>query len=143
MARLLKYNAAQVVDCWCFLAYRWACRPFWTHPACDLPGGLNSNSPPSDFVTEAEEAELLAAVDAHPWQSLAKRRVQHHGREFDYVTLDVGAQAPCALPSFLAPLVQRVQGLPGVPQDLVSGNGLLVPASLDQQQQAGPGSIRS
>lgn len=38
-----------------------------------------------EFVTEAQEAELLAAVDQQPWVDLAKRRVQHYGWEFDYV----------------------------------------------------------
>ncbi len=39
-----------------------------------------------DFVSEAEEAELLAHVDraGAPWQRLAKRRVQHEGHAFSY-----------------------------------------------------------
>ncbi|KAG6687549.1 hypothetical protein I3843_11G077200 [Carya illinoinensis] len=37
-----------------------------------------------DFVSIKEEEELLAAVDAKPWKSLAKRRVQHYGYEFCY-----------------------------------------------------------
>ncbi|CAK9143702.1 unnamed protein product [Ilex paraguariensis] len=32
-----------------------------------------------DFVTFEEEEELLAAVDGMPWQTLARRRVQHYG----------------------------------------------------------------
>ncbi|XP_035543709.1 alkylated DNA repair protein ALKBH8 homolog isoform X5 [Juglans regia] len=37
-----------------------------------------------DFVSIKEEEELLAAVDARPWKSLSKRRVQHYGYEFCY-----------------------------------------------------------
>uniref|UniRef100_A0A8R7TLS4 RRM domain-containing protein n=1 Tax=Triticum urartu TaxID=4572 RepID=A0A8R7TLS4_TRIUA len=37
-----------------------------------------------EFVTAAEEQELLAAVDSRPWKRLAKRRVQHYGYEFLY-----------------------------------------------------------
>jgi len=37
-----------------------------------------------EFVTAAEEQELLAAVDSRRWKSLAKRRVQHYGYEFLY-----------------------------------------------------------
>uniref|UniRef100_A0A453CTY8 RRM domain-containing protein n=1 Tax=Aegilops tauschii subsp. strangulata TaxID=200361 RepID=A0A453CTY8_AEGTS len=37
-----------------------------------------------EFVSAAEEQELLAAVDSRPWKRLAKRRVQHYGYEFLY-----------------------------------------------------------
>lgn len=38
-----------------------------------------------DFVSAAEEAELLAVADAQQhWQALAKRRVLHFGHVFDY-----------------------------------------------------------
>jgi hypothetical protein len=39
-----------------------------------------------EFVSEAEEAALLAHVDRDgaTWQLLAKRRVQHEGYAFDY-----------------------------------------------------------
>jgi len=36
------------------------------------------------FVSEQEEAALLALVDSRPWQALAKRRVQHYGYTFHY-----------------------------------------------------------
>ncbi|XP_052209560.1 alkylated DNA repair protein ALKBH8 homolog isoform X2 [Diospyros lotus] len=37
-----------------------------------------------EFITSAEEEELLASVDDMPWKTLAKRRVQHYGYEFIY-----------------------------------------------------------
>lgn len=36
----------------------------------------------NDFITEAEEAQLLADLDARPWEHGIKRRVQHYGFEF-------------------------------------------------------------
>jgi alkylated DNA repair dioxygenase AlkB len=38
----------------------------------------------ADFVAEPEEPVLLAAVDAAPWLSDLKRRVQHYGYRYDY-----------------------------------------------------------
>jgi len=38
----------------------------------------------SGFVTAPDEAPLLAAVDAAPWLSDLKRRVQHYGYRYDY-----------------------------------------------------------
>jgi hypothetical protein len=38
-----------------------------------------------DFVSVDEEHALLAEVDNRPWDSLAKRKVQHYGRPFDYL----------------------------------------------------------
>lgn len=69
----------------------------------------------SEFVGEAEEAALLAALDAAPWQVLARRRVQHYGRGFDYCArrLDAEAAHP-PIPQTLRPLVARLEALPGV-----------------------------
>ena len=48
---------------------------------CNIPGlALLLN-----FVTAAEEAALLAEVDERPWDSLARRKVQHYGRPFNYM----------------------------------------------------------
>lgn len=38
-----------------------------------------------EYVSPAEEAALLACVDAQPWERAAARRVQHYGRRFSYV----------------------------------------------------------
>lgn len=68
-----------------------------------------------DFLSEAEEAALLAAVDASPWLELAHRRVQHYGRGFDYCARKLDAESPYPpIPPPLRPVVQRLEALPGV-----------------------------
>ena len=37
-----------------------------------------------DFLTEKEEAELVAGIDRRDWRSDIKRRVQHYGWRYDY-----------------------------------------------------------
>jgi hypothetical protein len=51
-----------------------------TAQECDIPG-LELIP---EFVTEEEETALLAEVDSLPWDRLARRRVQHYGKVFDY-----------------------------------------------------------
>lgn len=66
-----------------------------------------------DFVTAKEEEELLAAVDARLWNSLAKRRVQHYGFEFFYQTRNVDPKRHMgSLPSFVSPIVERISTCP-------------------------------
>nr|AKM76727.1 RNA-binding (RRM/RBD/RNP motifs) family protein [Geranium incanum] len=68
-----------------------------------------------DFVTPHEEQELLAAVDARPWISLAKRRVQHYGYQFCYQTRNVNAKQHLGeLPSFLSPVLERITSFPNL-----------------------------
>ncbi|KAG9133427.1 hypothetical protein Leryth_013240 [Lithospermum erythrorhizon] len=63
-----------------------------------------------DIVSDAEEKELLAAVDCRPWHCLAKRRVQHYGYEFCYNTRNVDTnQYMGELPSFVSPILERVE----------------------------------
>lgn len=38
----------------------------------------------ADFISPAREAELLACIDAAPWRTDLKRRVQHYGWRYDY-----------------------------------------------------------
>lgn len=65
-----------------------------------------------DFVTPAQEQELLAAVDARPWKSLAKRRVQHYGYEFLYETRNVNAKHFLGgLPSFVSSILNQISFL--------------------------------
>ncbi|XP_024984934.1 alkylated DNA repair protein ALKBH8 homolog isoform X1 [Cynara cardunculus var. scolymus] len=62
-----------------------------------------------DFVSAQEEEQLLAAVDARPWHSLAKRRVQHYGYEFCYDIRNVNTQQQLGdLPSFVACILEKV-----------------------------------
>ncbi|CAH1451786.1 unnamed protein product [Lactuca virosa] len=62
-----------------------------------------------DFVSAQEEEQLLAAVDARPWHSLAKRRVQHYGYEFCYDIRNVNTQHRLGnLPSFVDCILQKI-----------------------------------
>jgi hypothetical protein len=66
-----------------------------------------------DFLSSEEERSVLAAVDARPWECLAKRRVQHYGTRFEYL---VGAQGP-GLPLVMsAPLWHSRQSFGGFQQ---------------------------
>nr|AKM76732.1 RNA-binding (RRM/RBD/RNP motifs) family protein [Monsonia marlothii] len=68
-----------------------------------------------DFVTPQEEQELLAAVDARPWISLAKRRVQHYGYKFCYQTRNVDTKQHLGeLPSFVAPVLEKISSFPNL-----------------------------
>ncbi|XP_076903541.1 alkylated DNA repair protein ALKBH8 homolog [Bidens hawaiensis] len=62
-----------------------------------------------DFVSPQQEEQLLAAVDARPWHSLAKRRVQHYGYEFRYDIRNVNTHQPLGeIPSFVACVTERI-----------------------------------
>ena len=65
-----------------------------------------------EFITEEEEAALMshANSNAAAWQTLAKRRVQHYGYEFDYVKRNIDMSQPAAsLPGWVQPLLRRFQ----------------------------------
>ena len=49
-------------------------------PASEPPGLMYR----SDFITEDEEAELLACIDGAEWSTELRRRVQHYGWRYDY-----------------------------------------------------------
>lgn len=66
-----------------------------------------------DFVSATEEEELLQSVDSRPWNSLAKRRVQHYGYEFCYDIRNVNTKRCLGeLPSFLSPILERISLCP-------------------------------
>nr|AKM76728.1 RNA-binding (RRM/RBD/RNP motifs) family protein [Geranium maderense] len=68
-----------------------------------------------DFITPHEEQELLAAVDARPWISLAKRRVQHYGYQFCYQTRNVNTKQHMGeLPSFVSLVLERISSFPNL-----------------------------
>ncbi|KAJ0989799.1 hypothetical protein J5N97_008155 [Dioscorea zingiberensis] len=67
-----------------------------------------------DFITPGEEQALLAAVDARPWKSLAKRRVQHYGYEFLYESRNVDTKQYLGdLPSFVSHILDKISLFPG------------------------------
>lgn len=72
-----------------------------------------------DFVDEAEGWELLAAIDAQPWDTTIKRRVQHYGHAFDYARLAIaeGTQTP-EFPGFCAIILERLCNLKALPHQV-------------------------
>ncbi|KAF9625996.1 hypothetical protein IFM89_028690 [Coptis chinensis] len=73
-----------------------------------------------DFITTEQEQELLAQVDARPWENLAKRRVQHYGYEFLYQTRNVNTKHHLGqLPSFLSPILENISSFPNITDNLL------------------------
>ncbi|KAK9806712.1 hypothetical protein WJX72_000289 [[Myrmecia] bisecta] len=69
-----------------------------------------------EFVTPEEEAQLLAAVEEGPWETLARRRVQHYGFKFAYKLRNVDRSQPGQpFPTSVQPIAARMQQLAGMP----------------------------
>lgn len=87
-----------------------------TAPAAPLPEGFLYVP---DFLTEAEEAELLLAIaklefrpfDFHGY--IARRRIVEYGWEYDFSSRKADPAAP--IPEFLSPLSERAAQVLGVP----------------------------
>jgi alkylated DNA repair dioxygenase AlkB len=63
-----------------------------------------------EFLTPAEQARVLAEVDARPWQDDLKRRVQHYGYKYDYKARSVNLSMYLGpLPSFARDIGQRLR----------------------------------
>ena len=63
-----------------------------------------------DFVTLAAEAPLVAKIDASPWITDLRRRVQHYGYRYDYRARSVTADAYLgALPDWLVDLSAQLK----------------------------------
>lgn len=55
-----------------------------------------------NFITPAQEAELVTIIDQQPWLSDLKRRVQHYGYKYDYQARSITqALALGAMPDWL------------------------------------------
>ena len=62
-----------------------------------------------DFVTPDEQGRILSAVDAAPWSSEMRRRVQHYGFRYDYRARSLsGLEAAAPLPPWAAALANRL-----------------------------------
>lgn len=62
------------------------------------------------FLTEQEEQEVLAAIDAAPWLDDLRRRVQHYGWRYDYKKRAVSTGDYLGpLPDWIQPLVRRLK----------------------------------
>lgn len=61
------------------------------------------------YLTADEEAAILAAVDAEPWRTDLKRRVQHYGYRYDYTARTVDPSMHIgSLPAWAQPLAERL-----------------------------------
>ena len=70
-----------------------------------------------DFLTEEEEAELVATIDRGEWSSELRRRVQHHGWRYDYEARKVDPSMHLGpLPPWADELAQRLEEAGLVPQ---------------------------
>lgn len=76
-----------------------------------------------EYLGEAEEGGLLKAIDAEPWITDLKRRVQHYGYRYDYKARRVDpAMYLGPLPDWARPLAARLarEGLmPAEPDQLI------------------------
>jgi alkylated DNA repair dioxygenase AlkB len=74
-------------------------------------------------IIEQEEGALLAAVDAEPWLTELKRRVQHYGYRYDYKARKVDpAMYLGPLPGWALPVAARLVAkghMPGAPDQLI------------------------
>jgi|EP00945_MAST-04E_sp_MAST-4E-sp1_P000857 alkylated DNA repair dioxygenase AlkB len=68
-----------------------------------------------DVISELEEAALLRQIDAQPWNDRLKRRVQHYGYEFDYVTRKCDTIETPPIPGFIVSLMTDKLALDPVP----------------------------
>jgi alkylated DNA repair dioxygenase AlkB len=76
-----------------------------------------------DFITPAEEKDLLDILDAQPWRADFQRRVQHYGYRYDYKARQVTSDLYLGpLPSWLQGLAERLthSGLfPDLPDQVI------------------------
>ena len=62
-----------------------------------------------EFITVDEERALLEAIDASPWLTDLKRRVQHYGYKYDYKARAVTNDAYLGkLPAWVEPIAKRL-----------------------------------
>ncbi|OQS01081.1 alkylated DNA repair protein alkB-like 8 [Achlya hypogyna] len=65
-----------------------------------------------NFVSRAEEADLIAAIDARTWEDSIQRRVQHYGYAFRYDSRDVDVNRPLGrMPEFCRDMTSRLHEL--------------------------------
>ena len=81
--------------------------------SCQIPG----LSLVPEFVSEEVEEVLLALIDGTPWDTLARRRVQHYGKKFSYKkrTVDLESNAT-DIPEVMNHVVQQMGEIDGVGQ---------------------------
>ncbi len=63
-----------------------------------------------NFLSEAQEVQVVAAIDRGPWRSDLKRRVQHFGWRYDYKAREIDASMRLgALPEWAMNLAKRLR----------------------------------
>lgn len=76
-----------------------------------------------DFIDEQTEAALIRTIDAQPWITELKRRVQHYGWRYDYKARAVTPESYLgSLPKWLLPYCDRLhnEGLfPQLPDQVI------------------------
>lgn len=64
----------------------------------------------SDFLTETQEAELVAVIDNGEWSRVLRRRVQHYGWRYDYKSRGIDASMRLGpLPEWAMALAKRLK----------------------------------
>lgn len=89
------------------------------------PSTIQGLSLLEQWIDEAQERALLAAVDAAPWRDDLARRVQHYGFRYDYRARSVDASMRLGpLPPWAEALAARIhrEGLAERPPDQVIVN---------------------
>jgi len=79
----------------------------------------------SQYITPQEEVELIGTIDAQPWITEMKRRVQHYGYRYDYKARSVMPESYLGpLPEWLLPYANwlHADGFFPVPPDQVIVN---------------------
>ncbi len=73
------------------------------------PDGIPGFNLVPDFLTAAEEEDILAEIDRSPWSSELQRRVQHYGWRYDYKSKQVDPTMRVGpLPEWANSLAQRL-----------------------------------
>ena len=75
------------------------------------------------YITQQEEAELIDAIDAQPWITELKRRVQHYGYRYDYKARNVAPGSLLGpLPEWLSPYANQLRAdgfFPALPDQVI------------------------
>ena len=71
-----------------------------------------------NFITDAEERELIASVDACEWNTSLKRRTQHYGFTYDYKSKSA-IQVASPMPRWCDFLIDRLSILKTRPDQLI------------------------
>ncbi len=78
-----------------------------TDPEYEADKGPAGSIHKPDWLSAEEASALLDAIDAQPWSTALKRRVQQYGRRYDYSDRTLKSDVP-PLPDFLRPLMERL-----------------------------------